>query len=162
PPAEEISFQPYDEHAPGGLAVGAGDVTGLNGTNLITSPGAGTQPRLLKVFNAEAATVLTIDADAAAGARLGPAAIPSAAPGCIDSFLPCPVAAPPPTGRDSAPPPVSTNFMVVAGKVGTGTVQSAGGEIQCGDACTHSYLGGSAVALSAAGLAGMRFAEWTG
>src|SRR5262249_55936351 len=58
PPTEEISFQPYDEHAPGGLAVGAGDVTGLNGTNLITSPGPGTQPRLVKVFNAEAATVL--------------------------------------------------------------------------------------------------------
>src|SRR5262249_21895102 len=155
-------FQPYDEHAPGGLAVGAGDVTGLNGTNLITSPGAGTQPRLVKVFNAEVATVLTINVDAGVGSRIGAAPTPSVASGCIDSFFPCPVAAPPPTGQDPAPPPVSTNFMVVAGQDRPGTVQSAGGEILCGDTCAHSYLGGSAVALSAAGLAGMKFAEWTG
>src|SRR5262249_9011203 len=92
---EGTSFQPYDEHAPGGVAVGAGDVTGLNGTNLITSPGPGTLPRLVKVFDAELATVLTIDADGGVGAGSAGTATTSVASGCISSFFPCPVAAPP-------------------------------------------------------------------
>lgn len=74
------------------------------------------------------------------------------------------------TGR-SDPPPVQVRQMSTASTFtlgvsrngsGSGTITSADGGINCGSTCSHSYLQGAAVTLTATPDSGSTFAGWSG
>jgi uncharacterized repeat protein (TIGR02543 family) len=60
-----------------------------------------------------------------------------------------------------APQGTSQHTLTVT-RVGSGTVTSTPAGISCGSACSHSYTGGTAVALTATPAAGYTFAGWSG
>ncbi len=53
-------------------------------------------------------------------------------------------------------------YLLSVSAVGSGTITSADGGINCGTACSHSYLSGSSVVLTATPAVGWVFASWSG
>jgi hypothetical protein len=62
----------------------------------------------------------------------------------------------------STPPPTNFTLTVSKSGAGSGTVTSSPAGISCGTACSHSYVQGTAVTLTAKAAAGSTFAGWSG
>lgn len=58
--------------------------------------------------------------------------------------------------------PVRHTLSVLKAGNGSGSVTSSGGEISCGDQCSHDFVEGSSVTLTAVADAGSLFASWLG
>lgn len=66
------------------------------------------------------------------------------------------------TATFAAPPPSTAALTVTKAGMGTGTVSSSPGGINCGNDCSGNFPSGSSVTLTATATGGSTFAGWSG